>query len=62
MSGDWIEHMNSGKGPRKGGLHRALGVPMGKTIPEKKIEKAANKPGRLGRMGRLAETLEGMHH
>lgn len=44
----------------KGGLHRSLGVPMGKKIPEKKIEKAAEKGGKIGKQARLAETLKGL--
>jgi hypothetical protein len=43
----------------KGALHRALKVPEGKKIPEKKIEKAAKKPGKLGKEAKLAETLKG---
>lgn len=45
-----------------GALHRALGVPQGKKIPEGKVDAAAHSKGRLGRMGRLAETLKGFHH
>lgn len=41
----------------KGGLHKSLGVPEGKKIPVKKIEKAASKPGLVGKQARLAETL-----
>jgi hypothetical protein len=39
-----------------------LGVPEGKKIPEKKLEKAAEKGGKLGRRARLAETLKEMPH
>jgi hypothetical protein len=42
-----------------GALHKQLGVPAGKTIPAKKLAKAAKAPGRLGRRARLAETLKG---
>lgn len=45
-----------------GALHKELGVPEGKKIPAKKLEKAAGAGGKLGRRARLAETLEGMHH
>lgn len=41
----------------KGGLHRSLGVPMGKKIPAGKIAAAAGKKGRVGRQARLAQTL-----
>lgn len=52
----WIQ--NAIKKP--GALHKELGVPMGKKIPEKKLEKAAKKPGKEGKRARLAETLKGM--
>lgn len=41
----------------KGGLHRSLGVPAGKTIPKAKIAAAAKKGGKVGKQARLAETL-----
>lgn len=44
---------------KPGALHKQLGVPMGKTIPAKKLEKAAEKGGKLGQRARLAETLKG---
>lgn len=43
-----------------GALHKELGVPEGKKIPEKTLEKAAKKGGKEGRRARLAETLKGM--
>lgn len=44
----------------KGGLHRSLGIPEGKKIPEAKIEKAEGSSDlRLARQARLAETLKG---
>lgn len=51
----WI----SGAIRKPGALHKQLGVPMGKKIPEKKLEKAESKPGKLGQRARLAETLKG---
>ena len=42
-----------------GALHRELGIPAGKKIPEKTLEKAAHSGGKLGQRARLAETLEG---
>jgi hypothetical protein len=54
MAKDWIARATE----NKGGLHRSLGVPEGKKIPVKKIEKAAGKPGLVGKQARLAETLE----
>ena len=44
----------------KGGLHRSLGVAMGKKIPYGKIVAAAKKGGKVGRQARLAETLRGL--
>lgn len=57
---NFIQSMNGGKGPKKGGLHKSLGVPMGKPIPEKKIDAAAKKGGKVGKQARLAETFEKM--
>lgn len=52
----WIQ----GAIKHKGSLHKELKVPMGKKIPEKKLEKAAKAPGKLGQRARLAETLKGL--
>ena len=54
--GKWIQE--AVKHP--GALHKQLGVPMGKTIPAKKLAKAAKAPGKLGQRARLAETLKGL--
>lgn len=51
----WIA--NAVKHP--GALHKELGVPKGKKIPEKKLEKAEHADGTLGKRARLAETLKG---
>jgi hypothetical protein len=40
-------------------LHKEMGVPQGKKIPQKKLQSAAKKPGLLGKRARLAETLKG---
>jgi hypothetical protein len=53
----WI----SGAIKHPGALHKEMGVPAGKKIPEKKLEAAAKKPGKLGKRARLAETLKKMH-
>jgi len=46
----------------KGALHRSLGVPEGKKIPEKKLEKAEHsKNGTLRKRANLAETLKRFH-
>ena len=44
-----------------GALHKELGVPAGKTIPEKKLNKASKAGGKLGERARLAKTLKKMH-
>lgn len=56
----WIGAMNGGKGPKKGALHEALGVPKGDKIPKGKIEQAASKGGKVGKEARLAETFAEM--
>jgi len=43
---------------KPGVLRKSLGIKKGKTIPVKTLAKAANKPGKLGRRARLAETLK----
>jgi hypothetical protein len=45
---------------KKGGLHRSLGVPMGKKIPKSKLNKAAKRAGKVGKQARLAETFAKM--
>jgi hypothetical protein len=46
----------------KGSLHRALGVPEGQKIPEKKLEKAEHsKNSTLRKKANLAETLKRFH-
>ncbi len=42
----------------KGKLHKKLGVPEGKKIPESKIKSAEKKGGKVGKEARLAETLK----
>ena len=45
-----------------GALHKELGVPEGKKIPEKKLEKAEHsKNPKLKKRAELAETLKKMH-
>lgn len=58
MAKKWI----SGAIEHPGALHKELGVPMGKKIPEGKIKKAEHAGGKLGRRARLAETLKSFHH
>jgi len=45
---------------KPGSLRASLGVKKGETIPAKKLEKAAKKPGVMGKRARLAETLKGL--
>lgn len=45
---------------KPGALHKELGVPEGKKIPKKTLDKAAKEPGKLGQRARLAETLSKM--
>lgn len=52
----WIQ----GAIKKPGALRKELGVKAGKTIPAKKLAKAAKAPGKLGQRARLAETLKGM--
>ncbi len=53
----WIQ--NAIKPSSKGKLHEALGVPIGKKIPEKKLEKAEHsKNPSLRKKAVLAETLK----
>jgi hypothetical protein len=48
---------------RKGGLHRALGVPENEPIPKEKMAAAKNsKDEHVRHMAAFAETLEGFHH
>ena len=42
---------------KPGALRKELGVKAGHTIPAKKLEAAAKKPGKMGQRARLAKTL-----
>lgn len=53
---NWI----AGAIKKPGSLRASLGVPEGKNIPAKKLDKAAAAPGKLGQRARLAKTLKGM--
>ena len=41
----------------KGKLHKKLGIPMDKKIPESKLKSKEHAKGKLGKEVRLAETL-----
>ena len=58
MAKKFIQEMHM----KKGALHKSLGVPQGKKIPEPKIKKAEHsKNPTLAKRARLAETLKGLH-
>jgi len=58
MAGNWI----SGAIKHPGALHKTLGVPKGKKIPEEKLEKAADSDDQTeARRARLAMALKKMH-
>ena len=52
--GKWIQKAIK----KPGALRASLGVKKGKTIPAKKLAKAAKAKGKLGQRARLAETLK----
>lgn len=55
MSKDkWIQ----GAIKHPGALHKELGVPEGKNIPEKKLKAAEAKGGKIAKQANLAETLK----
>jgi hypothetical protein len=54
MAEKWIQKAIK----KPGSLHKELGVPKDKKIPEKKLEAAAKKGGKVGQRARLAETLK----
>ncbi|MHB1059855.1 MAG: hypothetical protein ACYC0F_18435 [Rhodanobacter sp.] len=55
MAKNWIQGMKM----KKGALHKELGVPEGKKIPAKKLEKAEHsKNPTEAKRARLAKTLE----
>ena len=52
----WIQE--AVKPSKRGALHKKLGVPEGKKIPEGKLKAAAKKGGTIGKEARLAENLK----
>jgi hypothetical protein len=46
---------------KPGALRKSLHIKKGEKIPEKKLEAAAKKPGKIGQRARLAETLKKLH-
>lgn len=61
MAKDEKKHFIQNAIKHPGGLHRALGVPEGQTIPPARVAAAAKKGGHLGRMARFAQTLKKLH-
>ena len=58
MADNWIK----GAIKHPGALHKELGVPEGKKIPEKKINKAAHSDNpSLAKKANLAKTLSKLH-
>ena len=57
MSKNWIASATK----NKGGLHRALGIPMDKKIPSKVLAKATKRGGKVGKEAKLAQTLKSFH-
>lgn len=56
MAEKWIQ---KALGPKsKGKLHKKLGVPQGKKIPESKIKAAEKKGGKIAKEAHLADTLK----
>jgi hypothetical protein len=51
---NWIEDAIG----KKGSLHKQMGIPEDENIPAGKLNKAAGKPGVLGKRARLAVTLK----
>lgn len=52
----WIQGMNM----KKGALHKEMGIPEDKKIPEKKLNKAAKSSNPLlAKRAKLAKTLKG---
>lgn len=57
MNKNWIQSAIK----KPGALHSQLGISKDKKIPEKTLEAAAKKDGKLGQRARLAMTLKKMH-
>lgn len=57
MTEKWIQAAHI----KKGALHKQLGVPEGKKIPEKKLKAAEKKGGLEGKRAHLAENLKRLH-
>lgn len=58
-AGKWIQAMHGGAGPKRGALHRALGIPLNKPIGLSVLRAAAKKPGKMGARARWALLARG---
>jgi hypothetical protein len=58
MAEKWIQDAHI----KKGALHKEMGIPEGKKIPESKLKKAEHAGGKLGKRARLAETFKSFKH
>lgn len=57
MAKKWIQAMHM----KKGALHKEVGVPAGKKIPAKKLNKASKSSNpKLAKRANLAKTLSGL--
>lgn len=54
----WMQNLKI----KKGGLHRSLGIPEGKTIPYEQKVAASKKKGLVGKQARLALTFAKARH
>jgi len=52
---NWI----AGAVKHPGALHKMLGIPEGKSIPQARLESAAKEPGVLGKRARFALNVRG---
>ena len=57
MAKKWIQEAIK----HPGALHKELGVPQGKKIPQSMLAKAAHAGGKEGQRARFAEELKGFH-
>jgi hypothetical protein len=55
---NWIQ--NAVNPAKKGLLRKELSAKPGKPIPEKKLEAAAKKGGKIGQRARFAENVRGL--
>jgi hypothetical protein len=55
----WIQAMHGGAGPKKGQLHRDLGIPEDKPIPLSVLRAAAKRKGKVGMRARWALRARG---